>query len=47
MCPTVSQMQMRVAPASMAVRYRRRIASGVARAVSSVTNMTGSPFSTA
>jgi hypothetical protein len=44
MRPTVSHAHTRRAPASIAVVNRRRIVSGVERTVSSVTNMTGSPF---
>ncbi len=46
-CPTVSQTQTRPAPARIAVVYIRRIWSGWARVVSSVTYMTGRPSRTA
>src|SRR6266480_3793760 len=46
-CPTVSARQMRVAPQSIAAPYSALRASGLARVVSSVTYMTGSPCFTA
>ena len=45
--PTVSQTQTRPAPARIAVVYIRRMWSGCARVVSSVTYITGSPSRTA
>ena len=45
--PTVSAMQIRPAPQSIAVRYSALSVSGRARVVSSVTYMTGSPCCTA
>ena len=45
--PTVSQTQTRPAPARIAVVYMRRMWSGCARVVSSVTYMTGRPSLTA
>ena len=42
--PQVSHTHTRLAPASIAVAYSARTCSGVARVVSSVTNMHGNPF---
>ena len=46
-CPTVSAMHTRDAPARIAAVYNRRIDSGSARVVSSVTYITESPSFTA